>query len=790
MNPAPPATTVLGQLLASLAQACSYNRDDQVPPAVLLWTDAEGQWEPLLPRLRGLLPQLLTLGPYEPATRTSPAIWLRCLLARTLPGVEYWPEGATPIVYLPGVSRPELRAVESCPPALQPLAGLQYLGAFWAHPNGKDWTVAAFLQSERGGLGLDLARDADILDMLRTALPELADQEVDRLRGKQLSAEDFQALVLPDPVRQLLRWLDDPAGARGQWGPARWKAFRGACRKAYHLDPEDADAEEEAAQKLGLRGGKWEDVWQRFAESPALYPRLPGRLRAARPAAGLFDRTEAWPQDNEQEEKALRQALHELPSLPPPAARAAVAELEARHGRRRDWVWARLGQAPLARALRHLGALAAATEQPLAGATAAALAEAYAAGGWRADDSALAALAEVRAADDVAATQAAVLALYRPWLESTTERFQALAPESLDHPRQDPKRRPPPKGRCLLFADGLRYDVGQRLRAELAGRGLLVEAVWHWAALPPVTPTAKPAISPVTDLLEGVDGDGFCPSVVSPAPSHKPDAPARGPILTTERFRQLLAGRGYQVLAGNETGADPGGLAWAEAGQIDRTGHEEGWKLAWRIDEEVRALAERVAGLLAAGWKEVQVVTDHGWLLLPGGLPKCELPAFLTEDRWGRCALLAAGSTVGLPRRPWHWSPDVWVALAPGITCFVAGKEYAHGSLSLQECLVPQLLVRAPVPVGPAAVITSVRWTGLRCRVVVEGDADGLRVDVRTRPADASSSLAVPKAVGSDGAASLLVEDDGAEGAAAVVVLVTADGRVVARHATTVGVEG
>jgi hypothetical protein len=146
--------TVLGRLLDALAGACVYNRNDQVPPTVLLWTDPERHWEPLLPRLRALLPHLLTLGPYDPPTRTGPAIWLRCLIARTLSGVAYWPEETTPILYLPGVSRAELRDVEACPPLLQPLAGIQYAGAFWGQSNGKDWTVGAFQQSEPGGLGL------------------------------------------------------------------------------------------------------------------------------------------------------------------------------------------------------------------------------------------------------------------------------------------------------------------------------------------------------------------------------------------------------------------------------------------------------------------------------------------------------------------------------------------------------------------------------------------------------------------------------------------------------------
>jgi len=28
------------------------------------------------------------------------------------------------------------------------------------------------------------------------------------------------------------------------------------------------------------------------------------------------------------------------------------------------------------------------------------------------------------------------------------------------------------------------------------------------------------------------------------------------------------------------------------------------------------------------------VVTDHGWLLMPEGLPKVELPAYLAATKW------------------------------------------------------------------------------------------------------------------------------------------------------------
>src|SRR5713101_6275541 len=96
-------------------------------PIALLWTDADGQWEPLLARLRIIIPHIFTLGDYAPHSRTGPAIWLRCVVEGSLP--EMAPPGETvPILYLPRVTRQELRAAEDCPWALQPLVELQYRG--------------------------------------------------------------------------------------------------------------------------------------------------------------------------------------------------------------------------------------------------------------------------------------------------------------------------------------------------------------------------------------------------------------------------------------------------------------------------------------------------------------------------------------------------------------------------------------------------------------------------------------------------------------------------------------
>ena len=141
-----------------LRSAAAYNPDVQAAPACILWPDRERLWEPVIAQVQAELPELLVLGDYAPEQRRGPAIWLRCAIAGTVEGIELDDE-TPPILYLPGVGRQDLRAVSECPEALKPLAELQYRGTLWSQVNAKDWTPRAFLSSQQGGLGLDVAGD-------------------------------------------------------------------------------------------------------------------------------------------------------------------------------------------------------------------------------------------------------------------------------------------------------------------------------------------------------------------------------------------------------------------------------------------------------------------------------------------------------------------------------------------------------------------------------------------------------------------------------------------------------
>ena len=772
---------LIEQLAEAVRAAATYNPDVQAAPHCILWPDAERQWLPVLPRLQRALPELLTLGEYAPQVRRGPAIWLRCAIAGALSDLTM-PLGMLPILYLPGVSRQDLRAVDTCPDALKPLAELQYRGAIWSQLNAKDWTVLAFLKSNQGGLGLDVAQDGASTTAMHLALAHLLDEEVDTLKGKHLNDEVFYKFVVPDSVRDMLRWLDEPEAFKSGTDAGGWQAFVALSKSKFGFDPEAQGALSGAA-RLAEHKGAWSAVWARFCEAPAHYPNIPKRMRqATMPTADLYASAAShgsWPQWNDAQEQLLCDELAALTQQPPHEARSHIAELDAQHGARRALVWAELGQAPFALLLEHLTALAAATAKPIPAGSAQEMAAAYRTAGWLTDD----AMMRTLACSVPAAHQAEVLKLarqlYEGWANEAARHLQETV-RSKGYPGGTIDNAPEiksPAGQAVLFVDGLRFDLAQRLAETMRTRGLTVTAQTYWAALPSVTATAKPAVSPVRKQIRGEATNV----------EFEPDVADTGKALTSAALKGLLKDAGWQVSADSLFAQATNG--WFEMGDVDTTGHHTGWKLAQQVEEKLVDVADHVMQLLDAGWTSVRVVTDHGWVLLPGGLPKTSLHATLTENRWGRAAAVKPGALTDVPLFPWYWNPAQSFALADGISCFIAGTEYAHGGLSLQECVLDSLLVERASLVGGIA-IASISWKGLICRVTVTGETEGLEVDLRTHPGNGKTTVATaPKPFKQGGTASLVVENEDLTGESVTVVVVGAQGQLLAQKSTTVGGE-
>ena len=766
-------------LVSEIRASAAYNSNIQAAPSVILWTDKLRQWELALPLLQAAMPELIVLGDYAPERKTGPAIWIKCAVEGVLPGIEL-PAERTPIVYLPGYERRDLRAIAACPEELKPLAELQYRGCWWIYSNsGRDWTVNAFLVSSNGGAGLDVAKDEKTQQVMLRVLPEILESERDELSNRRLEAADFNKLVSSDPVRDLLSWMNDSQACRERWESSQWQALVGICETEYHFHPEQ-DGELTAAELLCQRQGAWEGVWQRFLESCTHYPQLPQLLLKVQ--ADLAASGASYPSINASEELQLERDLNELLQLDPAKARLTIAQLESHHAERRNWVWCSLAMAPLAGVLEHLAEIAKATSTTFSGTDPEEMASQYRGCYWRADDHALRALAYPLSLSQQALVQGLLDLIYTPWLDGVTHNFQNLV-RSKGYPGTDQVNEATAEyavaGEAVFFVDGLRFDTAQRLAAKLQGLGE-IQLDSNWAALPSVTATAKAAVTPVHDRLTGrVSDRDFEPSLADDDKD-----------FSSHYLRKFLGEKGWQYLEEGESG-DPTSNAWLQSGDIDKEGHVKGLKLAARIDTLLNEVVERAEELIAAGWRKIRIVTDHGWILTPRPMAKVDLPKHLTETRWGRCAVIKDSVDSGYQQVGWYWNSAVSIAMAPGVCSFKAGQNYDHGGLSLQECMTPVIHVRNTKAVTVASVVTvtlsDIRWLGLTCKIQADTQAEGVLAVLRTHPGDPDSEITKRKPL-KDGKCSLMV-DDQHEGSPAVLVLLDDQGNVLAKKPTLVGDE-
>jgi len=256
--------TIGTALSKAIRDASVFNPEVQISPDCVLWPDRDRQWEAVIQRLQVELPELFVLGDYAPEKRVGPSIWLRCVMAEKIEDISL-PPGSTPIFYLPGVSRQDLRAVESCPDHLKPLAELQYRGVIWSQLNAKDWTILSFLKSDQGGLGLDVAQDNESKNAMQLALSRLLDEEIELLHGKRLDKDYFNTLLTGgDPERELLCWLDQGDAFQAGRGGNEWKAFVEVCKSKMAFDPQNEGVLVGASKLVG-RKGPWQSVWERLS---------------------------------------------------------------------------------------------------------------------------------------------------------------------------------------------------------------------------------------------------------------------------------------------------------------------------------------------------------------------------------------------------------------------------------------------------------------------------------------------------------------------------------------------
>lgn len=767
--------SICDKVIKTLNQAGYHNSHVMVKPEVILWPDPENQWTEVIGILQEKLPCLLVYGSYDPSKRQGPAIWLKCMIARTLPDAT-WSDEDIPIIYLPGVAKSDLRNVENAGLNLQPLLEYQYTGTVLLQENGREWSILAFVENPTSGLGLKVAKDNPTREAFKKVLPSIF-QDREALANKSIIDADYlNQQLFPDILPSILKWMCKGDVYLQSLNNCEKSAFYNLCRSHYEFEPDYKNIKA-IAEKLGSQKNSWNQVWQLYATAPHKYPEIEDLLRLSKPSdlgVGVFALPEeSWPQVNEEKEDALSKALTKVVKQDASKALEILLKLEKEHGSRRSWVWSELGRSPLAHALKYLTEMAEISSEAYSSSSIDEIKAYYIDRGLKIDQCMRKALVVVKTGKDKSLVSSVIQLFYKPWLENITRKFQKLIEQ--DATIFTSQKADIESETYLLFVDAFRYELADEFSKRLVKQKLNVSLQTTWSAIPSLTPTAKPNVSPIAGMV----------AISSDIKEFRPHL-QNGKDLLTPAFREAIQKAGYRLVT-QPGDIHPEGRYWQEIGDIDTKGHEEQADMVKRVEELFEKIQETIEVAFEKGIKRIKIITDHGWLLLPGGLPKTEFNAELTETRWGRCALIKDDASSDLFHLPWRWNPSIFIAYAPGISFFKANQEYAHGGISLHECLIPVMIVENPNQKKIEAKLLDIKWVNLKCTVQTSKVPDGYAVDIRTKYNDEESTVVASKNRLLKGNSVTLMANDLKEYESATVVLLDDRGIILDKKPTTVG---
>ncbi len=384
-----------------------------------------------------------------------------------------------------------------------------------------------------------MATDSRTDESAAAALASLLDYPLADFPNRRLTAEDFLRLIEPDEVRVLLAWIADPKAARNARTTEAWQSSCGLVKATFGIDMDAKGARQIAIERLSLGQGAWRKVMERVDEAPEQHRAVCEELRKAEGLSlpGMFEPTKGTSADNQLQEQLLAGELTQAADLPHKEAISRVLALEDMHAPRRRIRWAKLGEAPLARALEPLARLAAEIRTPLTGSDVPGLAQSYADSGYAADAALIDALASAGPHADVVGKIAR--ALYLPWVDTLASRFRVAFDAGGAAAQAKPITVTP--GTCVLFVDGLRLDIGRRLLDRLAASES-VSFSWRLSPIPTVTASAKPMVTPIADAIRGSGRPNqFLPLETSSGKARRHGLP-RGSDASARRGRDRQSG--------------------------------------------------------------------------------------------------------------------------------------------------------------------------------------------------------------------------------------------------------
>ena len=223
-------------------------------------------------------------------------------------------------------------------------------------------------------------------------------------------------------------------------------------------------------------------------------------------------------------------------------------------------------------------------------------------------------------------------------------------------------------------------------RPSSCRRRLVVATDYAFAAIPTVTPTAKPAVSPAR-RRSGPGADFGC------------TVAATGAAQNANVLRQLVADAGFEVIEGRPPARRPRTLA---AGPRPAKSMRSATGFAERLSREVERCLDEIADRVSApARRRVGVGADRHRprLAAPAGRPAEGRAAAAPdrEARKARCARLNAEAPVDVPVLPWYWDPTsgspsrlASAASRPGPSTSTAGSARRSASSRSSQSRVPR----------------------------------------------------------------------------------------------------
>ncbi|MBD2769382.1 PglZ domain-containing protein [Hymenobacter sp. BT664] len=258
---------------------------------------------------------------------------------------------------------------------------------------------------------------------------------------------------------------------------------------------------------------------------------------------------------------------------------------------------------------------------------------------------------------------------------------------------------------AYFLVDALRFELAQEVAGLLSEQGATVQIQPYCAQLPTSTPIGMSALLP---------HDGTW--TLATGPTGKVEPQAGQPLVPVpdvgarDKFWEQRFGDRVRVLSQETWLSTPTvpatvRLLVVRSSDLDQAGEHRGIGGVGHFPLALRALRKAVLAAGTAGFREIIIVTDHGFVLNPspddGALvpvPAGEWPFRKVRSLLGRGPADTPGTIrfdsaqVSIPG-PW---PHFVVPRSLG--AFERGITYAHEGLSLPEVVLPALRIQLPAP--------------------------------------------------------------------------------------------